>query len=98
MEDFRKIENKLYYSKYCDKKGGNPEEIWSSIKNNKELLAWAIKPTKDKFGERDLVNGLASPEGVLYPDFEEGYKVSRVLDAIALSYHQKRWVNVEEIA
>jgi len=24
--------------------------------------------------------------------------VSRVLDAIALSYHQKRWVNVEEIA
>ena len=47
---------------------------------------------------RDLVNGLASPEGVLYPDFEEGYKVSRVLDAIALSYHQKRWVNVEEIA
>lgn len=47
---------------------------------------------------RDLVNGLASPEGILYPDFEEGYKVSRVLDAIALSYHQKRWVNVEEIA
>ena len=47
---------------------------------------------------RDLVNGLASPEGVLYPDFEEGYKVSSVLDAIALSYHQKRWVNVEEIA
>ena len=47
---------------------------------------------------RDLVNGLASSEGVLYPDFEEGYKVSRVLDAIALSYHQKRWVNVEEIA
>ena len=47
---------------------------------------------------RDLVNGLASPEGVLYPDFEEGYKVSRVLDAIALSYHQKRWVNVEEIS
>ena len=39
-----------------------------------------------------------SSEGILYPDFEEGYKVSRVLDAIALSYHQKRWVNVEEIA
>ena len=65
MEDFRKIENKLYYSKYCDKKGGNPEEIWSSIKNNKELLEWAIKPTKDKFGERDLVNGLTICEDIL---------------------------------
>ena len=47
---------------------------------------------------RDLVNGLASPENTLYPDFEEGYKVSRVLDAIALSCEQKRWVDVEEIA
>ena len=47
---------------------------------------------------RDLVNGLASPVNTLYPDFEEGYKVSRVLDAIALSCEQKRWVDVEEIA
>lgn len=65
MEDFRKIENRLYYSKYCDKKVGNPEEIWSSIKNNKELLEWAIKPTKDKFGKRDLVNGLTICEDIL---------------------------------
>ncbi|WP_314791218.1 Gfo/Idh/MocA family oxidoreductase [Aggregatibacter aphrophilus] len=47
---------------------------------------------------RDLVNGLASPVNTPYPDFEEGYKVSRVLDAIALSCEQKRWVDVEEIA
>lgn len=46
---------------------------------------------------RDLVNGLASPVNTPYPDFEEGYKVSRVLDAIALSCEQKRWVDVEEI-
>lgn len=65
MEDFRKIDDKLYYAKYCDKKVGNPEEIWSSIKNNRELLEWAIKPTKDKFGERDLVNGLAICEDML---------------------------------
>ena len=49
MKDFRKIDDKLYYAKYCDRKVGNPEEIWSSIKNNRELLEWAIKPTKDKF-------------------------------------------------
>ena len=65
MEDFRKIDDKLYYARNCDKKVGNPEEIWNSIKNNKELLEWAIKPTKDKFGERDLVNGLAICEDML---------------------------------
>ena len=47
---------------------------------------------------RDLVNGLASSASALYPDFEEGYKVSRVLDAIALSCEQKRWIDVEDIA
>ena len=65
MKDFRKIDDKLYYAKYCDKKVGNPKEIWNSIKNNKELLEWAIKPTKDKFGERDLVNGIAICEDML---------------------------------
>lgn len=66
MEDFRKIDDKLYYEKYCDcdKKIGNPEEIWSSIKNNKELLEWAIQPTKDRFG-KDLVNGLSLCESML---------------------------------
>ena len=65
MKDFRKIDDKLYCAKYCDKKVGNPKEIWNSIKNNKELLEWAIKPTKDKFGERDLVNGIAICEDML---------------------------------
>ena len=46
---------------------------------------------------RDLVNGIASNQP-MYPDFEEGYKVSRILDAIALSCTEKRWVNVTEIA
>lgn len=46
---------------------------------------------------RDLVNGIATNSIGLYPDFEEGYKVSRILDAIALSCEQKRWINVSEI-
>ncbi|OOS02371.1 myo-inositol 2-dehydrogenase [Canicola haemoglobinophilus] len=46
---------------------------------------------------RDLVNGLANNRN-MYPDFEEGFKVSRVLDAIAQSCEEKRWINVEEIA
>ncbi|HBO37420.1 MAG TPA: myo-inositol 2-dehydrogenase, partial [Pasteurellaceae bacterium] len=46
---------------------------------------------------RDLVNGIANNRD-MYPDFEEGFKVSRVLDAIAKSYEQKCWINVTEIA
>lgn len=37
---------------------------------------------------RDLVNGLANNQ-TMYPAFEEGFKVSRVLDAIAQSCEQK---------
>ena len=58
MTDFEKIEFELYVSLFGLPKRGNPEEIWNDIKENKELLRWAITPTKDKFNEKDLVNGL----------------------------------------
>lgn len=45
---------------------------------------------------RDLVDGIAA-DLPMWPDFEEGWKVSRILDAIALSFHQARWVNVNDI-
>lgn len=45
---------------------------------------------------RDLINGIAN-HVPMYPDFEEGYKVSRILDAIAHSCKEKRWIKVEEI-
>ncbi|AHG76808.1 Gfo/Idh/MocA family protein [Mannheimia varigena] len=45
---------------------------------------------------RDLVNGIAADDR-MFPDFEEGYKISRVLEAIAKSAEEKRWVKVEEI-
>lgn len=45
---------------------------------------------------RDLIDGIATDSDI-WPDFEEGWKVSRILDAIALSYSDGRWVAVEEI-
>ncbi|GJI55020.1 hypothetical protein HEMROJRC1_01320 [Rodentibacter sp. JRC1] len=45
---------------------------------------------------RDLILGIARNK-TMYPDFYEGFKVSRVLDAIALSCRQKRWVMVDEL-
>lgn len=65
MENFEKIENDFYISKYGLPRVGNPNEIWKIIKSNKELLNWSIKPVKDKFGKRDIVNGLAICDTIL---------------------------------
>ena len=65
MENFEKIEYDFYISKYGSTRVGDPEEIWKRIKTNKDLLEWAIKPEKDKFGDGDLVNGLAICDTIL---------------------------------
>lgn len=45
---------------------------------------------------RDLINGIANNDK-MWSDFEEGYKVSQVIEAIAMSAKQKRWIKVKEI-
>jgi hypothetical protein len=65
MENFKKIDNEFYGSKYGLPRVGDPNELWRKIKENKELLSWSIKLTKDKFGERDIVNGLAICDSIL---------------------------------
>ncbi|MDX7985880.1 Gfo/Idh/MocA family oxidoreductase [Xenorhabdus sp. 12] len=45
---------------------------------------------------RDLIDGIALNQD-MWPDFTEGWKVSRILDAIARSHQEKRWVHVTEI-
>ena len=65
MEKFEKIDNEFYASKYGIPRVGDPNEIWKKIKDNRELLNWSLKKTKDKFGERDLVNGLAICDNIL---------------------------------
>ncbi|EJB8561945.1 gfo/Idh/MocA family oxidoreductase, partial [Citrobacter freundii] len=42
------------------------------------------------------VDGIAA-DVPMWPHFEEGWKVSRVLDAIALSHREGRWLNVNDI-
>lgn len=65
MESFNSLEDELYLSRYGIPKKGDYEEIWNKIKNNKEVLKEAIKLTKDKFGQRDLVKGLAICDSIL---------------------------------
>ncbi|MGV8004140.1 Gfo/Idh/MocA family oxidoreductase [Photorhabdus temperata subsp. temperata] len=45
---------------------------------------------------RDLINGIANNQA-MWPNFTEGWKVSRILDAIAHSYKEQRWVDITEI-
>lgn len=59
MQNFRQIEDELYISIYGIPKKGDSNQIWNSIKFNDEILAEAIGVEKDKFGQRDLVKGLA---------------------------------------
>ena len=56
------------------------------------VLALTIKTVE----VRDTVDGIAA-DAPMWPDFEEGWKVSRVLDAIALSHQQGCWLNVNDI-
>jgi len=69
MVDYKKIDEDFQIAKYGLPRRGNHEEMWNSIKNNTELLKWAIQVTKDKFGERDIVNGLAICDSMLV-DYE----------------------------
>ena len=68
MESFERIENDFYISKYGLPRIGDSEEMWKKIKENKELLQWSIKKSKNKFGE-DTVNGLSICDGILI-DYE----------------------------
>ena len=69
MENFEKLEMRSYISKYGKPRVGDPNEVWAKIRDDKELLSWAIKPIKDKYGERDLVNGLSICDSILI-DYE----------------------------
>ncbi len=59
MLDFERLDDELYIAEYGLPKKGDAKEIWEKTKNNKEILNWAVKSKKDKFGEKDIVNGLA---------------------------------------
>ena len=65
MLDYEKKDDELYKAIKRINKDFKPEQIWKDIKKDEELLRWAIKPTKDKFGEKDLVNGLAICDYIL---------------------------------
>lgn len=71
--DYNQIENKYYLAKYGIGGNDNHYKIWEYIKNDIDLLKWAVTRRKDKFNERDTVNGLAICENILinYNDIDK---------------------------
>lgn len=70
MENLKKMEQELFMAKYGiisinTGRIESFEEVWETIRTNDELLKWSIKPIKDKFGERDLVNGITICDTIL---------------------------------
>ena len=64
MGKFSKIDDRLF-DLIFNHKYDLLLEVWEEIRNNKELLEWAIIPTKNPCGDRDIVNGIAISDLIL---------------------------------
>lgn len=73
MSKVKELDNELYKSIYGIPRIGDYKEIWKEIKNNQDVLRESTKVTKDKFRERDTVEGLAICNAILidYKDIDE---------------------------
>ena len=70
MKNYEKIENDFYGYRHNILKSSNNDVnlMWDKIKQDKDLLRWAIKPIKNKY-ENDMINGLAICDAMLI-DYE----------------------------
>ena len=77
------IDDKLYKSLFGLTIVGNYTEIWNEIKSNNKILKEAVKIKKDKFNEKDIVNGLTISYAMLI-DYESVDKeaYNSLIDAI----------------
>lgn len=63
MEKLKKLDDRLYGAKHFNYE--DAEQLWNEIKNNREVLELAIKPTKDKLDNCDTVGASAICESIL---------------------------------
>lgn len=65
MENIEKLDDMLYKAMYGIPKAGDAEGIWEQIKNDSSALKEAIKVKKDKWNDKDIVNGLTICDAML---------------------------------
>lgn len=68
--NIRELDDVLWKSEYGLPRVGNFDRIWAEMKKDKNILKEAIEVEKDKFGEKDIVKGLAISEAILL-DYED---------------------------
>lgn len=65
MVNIEKLDDVLYKSIYGNPRSGNYNEIWTKIKNNPNILREAVQIKRDKFDQKDIVNGLTICDSML---------------------------------
>lgn len=87
MENLQLIDDKFYLSKhhykYKEQEQPSADEMWKKIKQDIDILLWAISPVKDKYNENYIVNGLSICESILI-DYEniDGYVYKELIETI----------------
>lgn len=83
MTDIEKLDDTLYIAAYGLPKKGDVKQIWEEIKKDPEVLREAVEIKKDKFGERNIVKGLAIADSMLI-DYKDVDKVAynKLIEAI----------------
>lgn len=65
MKSVRELDDELYAATYGVPIRGNKEEIWNSIKCNKDILDKAVNVVRNKFDEADILEGIAIADAML---------------------------------
>lgn len=65
MEELKKLDDELYRVRYILKDKEKTLKLWGEIKNNTEILEYAIKVVKDKWGKRDTFDCITILDSML---------------------------------
>lgn len=83
MVDIEKIDDELYKAAYIIKEASNCNEVWEKIKSSSNILREAVQVKKDKYNEKDTVNGLAICDFMLRDyDVVDEVAYMKLIDAI----------------
>ena len=83
MVDIEKIDDELYKAAYIIKEASDCNEVWERIKSSSNILREAVQVKKDKYNEKDTVNGLAICDFMLRDyDVVDEVAYMRLIDAI----------------
>lgn len=73
-----------------------PERIWGNVRRDTVHHTYKDVFRENDFMTRGFISALQAGDAIM-PDFNDGAKIQRVLEAAVMSHKEKRWVAVTEI-